>query len=616
MYYGLIASIQSLLLIDEMSIKACLEYNKSLDFIEGYEDLGHLGRSEKSAKLVLVVMIRGLHNKWKLPFAYFISSTGVTGDQMANIARSSIVKLCEIGFSPSIITCDQGTSNRKMFSMLGGTPENPYTVINSKKIFLMYDIPHLMKSIRNNLLTGNIILTTNEGEKKICFNDFRETYKIDSCSKTTRAMCKIDQRHLYPNPWQKMSCKLALQVFSNTVSAAIKTAIETGELISSTAQDTANFFLQLNNLFDVLNSKNLYDKNPYKKPLSERNLKGLSIIYEALEMFKNIKKQCFKNQSNTKNNIPPCFTGFVWSLNAVLQLYEHEKSTNPSPTKFFLLTNRLCQDALENLFSIFRQRCGYNRNPTSKSFRCGFASICSFCLLNCASEKSNCEDDEDNFLTPEILTDLLIDDTPKDKDVDVPKTTFIASSSEGYDSSSDSEDTSYDCTENKSLPMSSLSLEKCSLEYYAGYLGMKCFKKFQCNECYYQLISTNKSLVDKDQLFILHKTFDHIEWTSIDMGLKAPTKELVDFVYESLKVFQNNYENIKWKKNLVSSLINMAEKKIKNSLLENICQKEKKFILNNLFSIRIYKECKWSMDNVKNINKGKQNSKLSILQHK
>ncbi|CAI6347674.1 unnamed protein product [Macrosiphum euphorbiae] len=30
-------------LIDEMSIKACLEYNKSLDFIEGYEDLGHLG---------------------------------------------------------------------------------------------------------------------------------------------------------------------------------------------------------------------------------------------------------------------------------------------------------------------------------------------------------------------------------------------------------------------------------------------------------------------------------------------------------------------------------------------------------------------------------------------
>lgn len=595
-------------LIDEMSIKMCLEYNKSLDFIEGYEDLGHLGRSGKSAKLVLVVMIRGLYNKWKLPFAYFISSSGVTGDQMVSIVRSSIEKLYKIGFSPSIITCDQGTNNRKMFSLLGGTPENPFALINCKKIFLMYDIPHLMKSIRNNLLTGNII-TANDGEKKICFDDFRETYKIDSCSKTTRAMCKIDQRHLNPNPWQKMSCKLALQVFSNTVSAAIKTAMDTGELVSNTAQDTANFFLQLNNLFDVLNSKHLKDKNPYRKPLSEKNVKGFTVIYEALDTFKNIRKQSFKNQSNTKNNIPPCFTGFVWSLNAVLELYKHEQNTSPSPTKYFLLTNRLCQDPLENLFSVFRQRCGYNRNPTCKSFRCGFASICSFSLLNCASEKSNCEDDEDNFLTPEVLSDLQIDDTPKDKDVDIPKTTSIASSS------SDSDDT-YNCTENESIPMSSLSLEKCSLEYYAGYLAMKCVKKIECNKCYNQLINTNKSLVDKDQLFILHKTFDHIDWTSTDVGLKAPTKELVDFVQESLMIFQNYYEDVKWKKTLVSTLVNMAEKKIKISLLENICQKEKQFILNNLFTIRIYKECKWSMDNLKNINKGKQNSKLIILQHK
>lgn len=188
-----------------------------------------------------------------------------------------------------------------MFFLLGGTPENPFALINCKKNFLMYDIPYLMKSIRNNLLTGNIIITANNGEKKICFNDFRETYKIDSCSKTTKAMCKIDQRHLNPNPWQKMSCKLPLQVFSNTVSAAIKTAMETGELVSHTAQDTTNFFLQLNNQFDVLNSKHLKDKNPYRKPLSEKNVKGFTVTYEALDTFKNIRKQSFKNQSNTKN---------------------------------------------------------------------------------------------------------------------------------------------------------------------------------------------------------------------------------------------------------------------------------------------------------------------------
>jgi len=49
-------------MVDEMSIKYSLEYNKSLDMIEGYEDLGHLGRSSRPTKLAFVIMIRGLYN--------------------------------------------------------------------------------------------------------------------------------------------------------------------------------------------------------------------------------------------------------------------------------------------------------------------------------------------------------------------------------------------------------------------------------------------------------------------------------------------------------------------------------------------------------------------------
>lgn len=93
----------------------------------------------------------------------------------------------------------------------------------------------------------------------------------------------------------------------------------------------------------------------------------------------------------------------IWTLNAVIDLYESEKSemllTMPS-YKFFLMTNRLCQDPIENLFSIFRQKGGYCKNPTCRTLRCSFASVCSFGLLNCASEKSNCEEDDDTFLAP------------------------------------------------------------------------------------------------------------------------------------------------------------------------------------------------------------------------
>lgn len=52
-------------MVDEMASKYCLECNKFFDMIEGYEDLEHLGRSTRPIKLVFVIMICGIYNKWK-----------------------------------------------------------------------------------------------------------------------------------------------------------------------------------------------------------------------------------------------------------------------------------------------------------------------------------------------------------------------------------------------------------------------------------------------------------------------------------------------------------------------------------------------------------------------
>jgi len=38
------------ILLDEMSILKCIEYNEALDIIEGFEDLGPLGCSSNYAK--------------------------------------------------------------------------------------------------------------------------------------------------------------------------------------------------------------------------------------------------------------------------------------------------------------------------------------------------------------------------------------------------------------------------------------------------------------------------------------------------------------------------------------------------------------------------------------
>lgn len=86
--------------------------------------------------------------------------------------------------------------------------------------------------------------------------------------------------------------------------------------------------------------------------MCENNPNALNIIKKSIDTFKNAEKQSFKPSNKIKKDIPPCFTGFIWTLNAILNLYESQKSeislyyiilyyfTIPS-TKFFLMTNRL-----------------------------------------------------------------------------------------------------------------------------------------------------------------------------------------------------------------------------------------------------------------------------------
>lgn len=49
-----------------------IEYNKMLDEIEGFEDLGGLGRTNKLGSQALVVMVRGSLRKMEVTFMLFL----------------------------------------------------------------------------------------------------------------------------------------------------------------------------------------------------------------------------------------------------------------------------------------------------------------------------------------------------------------------------------------------------------------------------------------------------------------------------------------------------------------------------------------------------------------
>lgn len=120
-------------------------------------------------------MIRGLYNNWKFPLSYHLTGSGIKRDNLAIIIKESVQKLFDLGLTPVSIVCDQGTQNMRMFS-LRGTVKKPFFEIFDRKLYLVYDMPHLIKSLRNNLLSGDLQI----GSKIVSFDDVKKTYEIDS----------------------------------------------------------------------------------------------------------------------------------------------------------------------------------------------------------------------------------------------------------------------------------------------------------------------------------------------------------------------------------------------------------------------------------------------------
>jgi len=135
---------------DEMKIKSFLEYSKYLDMVEGFEDLGHKGRTKKMATQSMVFLVRGLYSTWKLPLAYFLSGSSTNSVILKDLIVDIIEKCIELGFHPVALVCDQGSNNYSALKHLGFNKDKPFIEIKQHTIFSIFNVPHIIKNFRNN----------------------------------------------------------------------------------------------------------------------------------------------------------------------------------------------------------------------------------------------------------------------------------------------------------------------------------------------------------------------------------------------------------------------------------------------------------------------------------
>jgi hypothetical protein len=117
-------------------------------------------------------MARGIFSPWKISITYYLVRSSVKHGMLKDLILYVLQTFLEAGLYPKIIFCDQGTNNQSALRALNVTENNSYFFINDKKIYTIFEVPHLLKSTMNNLI-GSIF---KKGEKTICYSDIKNTY--------------------------------------------------------------------------------------------------------------------------------------------------------------------------------------------------------------------------------------------------------------------------------------------------------------------------------------------------------------------------------------------------------------------------------------------------------
>ncbi|XP_028044210.1 uncharacterized protein LOC114253507 isoform X2 [Bombyx mandarina] len=137
------------LVFNEIALKERLTYSEATDKVEGFIDYGH-ERKNELANHALVFMLQGIGRKIKQPPAFYFVRGTVSSEKLPVL----IQEINNSGFQVLSTICDQGPTNMGALILLkewnnGGHNYFEFENNNKKK---NYDIPHLLKSLRNNYL--------------------------------------------------------------------------------------------------------------------------------------------------------------------------------------------------------------------------------------------------------------------------------------------------------------------------------------------------------------------------------------------------------------------------------------------------------------------------------
>ncbi|XP_065662264.1 uncharacterized protein LOC124811383 isoform X3 [Hydra vulgaris] len=328
------------IIVDEMKIKSGLAFSSSTGKLVGFSESGSInelllnfenkytenkGKSNVEdptdiplASYVTVLMVRGITSSLKYVFGHFASAGGLSSSQLYFTIWDVVRQLESVGLKVMAIVADGASPNRKFMRLHSWKSEENtkdgviYWTWNEccpdRKMFFICDVPHLIKTTRNNLEKSHENSSSRSlmiDGQPLVWDQIIRLYDwdlgIDRDAVGLTMGHKLSEEHINLNSRTRMRVNLAVQWLQNTFLTFINNWEEQCQNIPDLSQAEKNRFC-----------------------LSKQTLEGLRITVNS-------------------------FT----TLGKFLLVEGAE----------YILSEKFCQDPLEEYFGKQRMRLGSNDNP-------------------------------------------------------------------------------------------------------------------------------------------------------------------------------------------------------------------------------------------------------------
>ncbi|KAG4074447.1 hypothetical protein HA402_014399 [Bradysia odoriphaga] len=534
---------------DEMSLTANLTFDQIKDYIDGFEDIGSK-RTNDFATHALVFMVRGIQSPYKQPIAYYLTQN-LNAAELSELIKLVTEAVMDTGLKVIGSVCDAVATNRAAVNRLmypNSRRSNTTGMlleysINGTILWHYFDPPHLIKSVRNNLLTKDLnhlvsfnelkfrrngALAWNEKNKQqrtASWKDVDDFYRFNDTG-LFNLIPNITPEHMNPVK-RKMKVSLATQVFSGTYGRNMYLCAKRKQFLNNCI-GTSAVLLFFNELFDSVNGGNVSPTDKLVGAVTAES-EHFKFWEYAIRMLDNMSYTA--NLTTGRPNQSNVCKHFVSTLKAFRRISEHLFETGVKTIGL----RRFNQDGLENQFFKIRSYCGSNPKPNARDFRNAYTTSIFNNQMTSHSINANCEADDDKYVLKNLHV-LYGNDTTDDVGLGSKKkigecvnANTVPAQTGLFDNTPFAEDEAQNC----------VSAKICK----------QIINKFKCDSC---LVTVAVNASTKPIKCIEH---DIMRKQSTSDGIVLPNLEFIKCIKSMLLIVQKMLPDVCSEKNLTMKLL-------------------------------------------------------------